>query len=125
MVRAIEPTRRKETVLLPTFKNLVKRPMVRSPMMGQKNSSNSVNTFLLEIIQFLYVDARYLFSSPRKFKENILQVGFSYLYVQDAGSCEELDDSIHVLLRPVHDYLGSAGLSFNLHHSRYMLKLVD
>jgi hypothetical protein len=53
MVRAIAPTKSKETIEPSTFKNRVRRPMDSRLIMGQKKSSNTVKMFLLEMIQFL------------------------------------------------------------------------
>jgi hypothetical protein len=53
MVSAIAPTSRKETILSPISRNRVSRPMESRLIIGQKKSSKTVKTFLLEIIQFL------------------------------------------------------------------------
>jgi hypothetical protein len=53
MVRAIDPTRRNETMEPSTARNLVMRPMERRLTIGQKNNSKTVKIFLLEMIQFL------------------------------------------------------------------------
>jgi len=47
------PTRRKETMEPSTARKRVRRPMESRLIMGQKNSSKTVNMFLLEMIQFL------------------------------------------------------------------------
>jgi len=53
MVRAMEPTMRKETIDSSIIRNRVSRPMDSRLTRGQKKSSKRVKAFLLVITQFL------------------------------------------------------------------------